>query len=148
MNKTENLMYSISEISKLTGITAYTLRYYEKMGLLPNPYRLDGKPNGVRRYNDQDLRFIQFIYGLKQTGMKLKDITLFAEDGCLLTQNDQEIEDIQGTLHKRIEILDKHINLLEQQMKQLENVKTLAHEKRTFYSAMLNKQAFKSTKEV
>lgn len=131
-------MYSIGEISKLTGISAYTLRYYEKMGLLPNPYRLDGKQNGIRQYNDQDLRFIQFVYGLKQTGMKLKDITLFAEDGCLLTQNDQQIEDIQGILHKRIELLNKHVNLLEQQLEQLENVMTLANEKRSFYLAMLN----------
>ncbi len=125
-------MYSIGEISKLTGISAYTLRYYEKIGLLPNPYRLDGKQKGIRQYDDQDLRFIRFIYSLKQTGMKLNDITLFAEDGCLSIQNDQEIDDIQDILYKRIEILDKHVNLLEQQMKQLENVKTLAHEKRTF----------------
>ncbi|MDD1502872.1 MerR family transcriptional regulator [Lysinibacillus sp. CNPSo 3705] len=131
-------MYSIGEISKLTGISAYTLRYYEKMGLLPNPYRLDGKQNGIRQYNDQDLRFIQFVYGLKQTGMKLNDITLFTEDGCLLTQNDQQIEDIQEILHKRIELLNKHVNLLEQQLEQLENVMTLANEKRSFYLAMLN----------
>ena len=108
------------------------------MGLLPNPYRLDGKQNGIRQYNDQDLRFIQFVYGLKQTGMKLKDIILFAEDGCLLTQNDQQIEDIQGILHKRIELLNKHVNLLEQQLEELENVMTLANEKRSFYLAMLN----------
>lgn len=138
MKGDKNLLYSIGEISKLTGISAYTLRYYEKMGLLPNPYRLDGKQNGIRQYNDQDLRFIQFVYGLKQTGMKLKDITLFAEDGCLLTQNDQQIEDIQGILHKRIELLNKHVNLLEQQLEQLENVMTLANEKRSFYLAMLN----------
>lgn len=146
MKGDKNLMYSIGEISKLTGISAYTLRYYEKMGLLPNPYRLDGKQNGIRQYNDQDLRFIQFIYGLKQTGMKLKDITLFAEDGCLLTKNDQEIEDIQYILHKRIELLNKHVNLLEQQLEQLENVMTLAHEKRNFYSAMLIEQPSKPVK--
>ncbi|RDZ11097.1 MerR family transcriptional regulator [Priestia megaterium] len=133
-------MYSIGEISKLTGISAYTLRYYEKIGLLPNPYRLDGKHNGIRQYDDQNLRFIRFIYGLKQTGMKLKDIMLFAEDGCLLIQNDQDIDDIQDILHKRIELLNKHVNLLEQQMKQLENVKNLAHEKRNLYSAILNEQ--------
>ncbi|GFZ92715.1 hypothetical protein GCM10008018_43980 [Paenibacillus marchantiophytorum] len=45
-------MYSISDISKLIGITAYTLRYYEKIGLLPNPKRLDGKQYGIRRYDD------------------------------------------------------------------------------------------------
>jgi len=146
MKGDKNLMYSIGEVSKLTGISTYTLRYYEKMGLLPNPYRMDGKQNGIRQYNDQDLRFIQFIYGLKQTGMKLKDIALFVEDGCLLTQNDQEIEDIQGILHKRIDLLNKHVNLLEQQLEQLENVMILAKEKRSFYSEMLNEQTSKPVK--
>lgn len=139
-------MYSISEMSKLTGITTYTLRYYEKIGLLPSPARL--KPNRVRRYDDQDLRFIQFIYGLKQTGMKLKDIALFAEDGCLLTEDNQEKECIDGTLHKRIEILDEHIDLLEQQIEQLKKVKALAHEKKSIYATMLNEQTDSSTKEI
>jgi DNA-binding transcriptional MerR regulator len=91
-------MYSIGQISKLTGITAFTLRYYEKIGLLPKPHLLDGKQNGVRRYDDQDLRFIRFIHGLKQTGMKLEDIAAFTEDGCLLNQKDQEIGDMHSNL--------------------------------------------------
>lgn len=65
-------MYTISEIARLTGISAYTLRYYEKIGVLPDPTRQEGRKNGIRRYSDQDLRFIRFIHGLKQTGMKLE----------------------------------------------------------------------------
>jgi DNA-binding transcriptional MerR regulator len=130
-------MYSISEISKLTGITAFTLRYYESIGLLPKPQRLDGKQNGIRRYDDQDLRFIRFIYGLKQTGMKLEDIASFSEDGCLLTQKDQNM-DTQSILHKRIEILDHHIDKLEEQIKQLETLKAIAYDKKALYTDMLN----------
>ncbi|MFD1774056.1 MerR family transcriptional regulator [Paenibacillus rhizophilus] len=133
-------MYSISEVSKLTGITAFTLRFYEKAGILPNPPRKDGKENGRRRYDDQDIRFIRFIHGLKQTGMKLEDIASFVEDGCLLNPDGKEIPDIRDSLHKRMDILDKHIDWLEQQMKQLEQVKTVALEKKTYYSAMLNDQ--------
>jgi DNA-binding transcriptional MerR regulator len=129
-------MYSIGEVSRLTGITAFTLRYYEKIGLLPKPQRQDGKKNGIRRYDDQDLRFIRFIYGLKHTGMKLEDIATFVEDGCLLAQNERDI-DITDTLRKRIEILEQHIGQLEQQMKQLETVKAIAEDKRNFYSDML-----------
>ncbi len=129
-------MYSIGEVSRLTGITAFTLRYYEKIGLLPKPQRQGGKKNGIRRYDDQDLRFIRFIHGLKQTEMKLEDIATFVEDGCLLMQNDRDI-DINDTLLKRIGILDRHIAQLEQQMKQLEIVKTIAQDKRIFYSTML-----------
>ncbi|GED14329.1 MerR family transcriptional regulator [Aneurinibacillus migulanus] len=136
-------MYSIGEVSKLTGISAFTLRYYEKIGLLPNPQRQDGK----RRYDDQDLRFIRFIYGLKHTGMKLEDIATFVEDGCLLVQNEKDI-DITDTLRKRIKILEQHIGQLEQQMKQLEVVKAVAKDKRNFYANVLKEQASEAVKDV
>ncbi|WP_240702369.1 MerR family transcriptional regulator [Priestia megaterium] len=130
------MMYSINKISELTGITAFTLRYYEKIGLLPSPKRRNGKKNGVRQYDDHDLQFIRFIHGLKQTGMKLQEIQTFTEEGCLLIKTDRDTG-IRDTLHKRIEMLDQHIKYLEQQMRNLEDVKIIAQEKRNLYSVML-----------
>ncbi|MGG3492665.1 MerR family transcriptional regulator, partial [Brevibacillus choshinensis] len=112
-------MYSISEIARLSGISPYTLRYYEKIGVLPNPARQEGRKNGVRRYSDQDLRFIRFIHGLKQTGMKLEDIASFVQEGCLIADDYPETQ-IDETLSKRIEILDDHLEQLDLQMQQLE----------------------------
>lgn len=129
-------MYSISEVFKLTGITAYTLRYYEKIGLLPKPKRIDGKQYGIRRYDDEDLRFIRFIHGLKHTGMKLKDIATFVEEGCYVTQEEPDIE-VKVIFRKRIEILNNHIEKLEHQLRQLEFVKVSAQDKRNFYYSML-----------
>ncbi|MCR8634333.1 MerR family transcriptional regulator [Paenibacillus radicis (ex Xue et al. 2023)] len=131
-------MYSIGEISKLTGITAFTLRYYEKIGILPKP----GRQDGMRRYDDQELQFIRFIHGLKQTGMSLESIAAFTKDGCILTLNDQDV-DISGSLQDRISMLARHIDQLEQQIKHLETVKEIAQEKSRFYSNMLKEQAFK-----
>ncbi|RXT02825.1 MerR family transcriptional regulator [Ammoniphilus sp. CFH 90114] len=129
-------MYSIGEISKLTGITAYTLRYYEKIGVLPEPRRQDGK----RCYDDQDLQYVRFIHGLKETGMSLGKIATFTEDGCLLISNNSEFE-IHQILQKRIDMLDQHIHLLDQQMKQLEMVKEIAQRKSALYSTMLKEGA-------
>ncbi|NOU92690.1 MerR family transcriptional regulator [Paenibacillus sp. LMG 31456] len=134
-------MYSIGEASKLTGITAFTLRYYEKIGVLPEPSRQDG----IRRYDDQDLVFIRFIHGLKQTGMSLESIVAFTKDGCILSLNDQDI-DISGSLQDRINMLAEHVDQLEQQIKHLETVKAIAQEKSLFYSNMLKEQAFKKVK--
>lgn len=131
-------MYSIGEVAKLTGITAFTLRYYEKIGVLPGPPRLAGKENGVRRYSDEDLRFIRFVHGLKQTGMRLEDIAEFAADGCLLTQDNQAI-DVNDTLHKRIDILERHIQQLQRQISHLDAVKAIAQDKKNFYSALLDR---------
>ncbi|BBH22870.1 putative HTH-type transcriptional regulator YyaN [Paenibacillus baekrokdamisoli] len=132
-------MYSIGEMSKLTGITAFTLRYYEKVGVLPQPSR----QNGVRRYDDQDLQFIRFIHGLKETGMGLEDIAAFTEDGCLLHQSkvdEDEHEGIREVLQKRLLILNQHIVKLEQHMRQLEKVKAVAQEKTAYYSLRLQEQ--------
>ncbi|KQL49930.1 transcriptional regulator [Brevibacillus choshinensis] len=125
-------MYSISEIARLSGISPYTLRYYEKIGVLPNPERQEGRKHGVRRYNDQDLRFIRFIHGLKQTGMKLDDIASFVQEGCLIADDYPETQ-IDETLSKRIEILDDHLEQLDLQMRQLEAVRSFTLEKRAFY---------------
>ncbi|MCY7484156.1 MerR family transcriptional regulator [Paenibacillus alvei] len=136
-------MYSIGEAARLTGISAYTLRYYEQIGLLHSPQRLGGKPDGVRQYDEQDVRFIQFIYGLKQTGMKLEDIAAFTGDGCLLSGN-RLPHDIEDTLHKRIGMLDRHLARLDAQIKQLESVRKIAEEKRSMYDAMLLEQLQKN----
>ena len=137
-------MYSIGEVSRLTGITASTLRYYETIGLIPiPPQRQYGRKNGIRRYDDADLRFIHFIHGLKQTGMKLQDIVTFTKHGCLRSQDNASI-DINGILSKRIEILDRHIEELEQQMQRLETINNIAKEKRMIYSDMLQEQASRS----
>ncbi|MCM3268438.1 MerR family transcriptional regulator [Paenibacillus elgii] len=96
-------MYSISDIARLSGITAFTLRYYEKIGVLPRPRRQGGKEAGIRQYDDSDLRLIRFIHGLKQTGIKLEDIMVFVKDGCLLAEQGETDFDVDGTLQKRIE---------------------------------------------
>jgi DNA-binding transcriptional MerR regulator len=126
-------MYSIGETSKLTGITAFTLRYYEKVGVLPEPRR----QNGIRRYDEEDLRFIRFIHGLKQTGMSLEDIAAFTVDGCLLSQPKRDTKELSGTLEKRIGLLNRHMERLDEQIRQLETVKALAQTKNVYYSALL-----------
>jgi len=128
-------MYSIGEIAKLTGITAFTLRYYEKAGVLPKPRRQDGQ----RSYDEQDLQYIRFINGLKETGMSLENIAAFTEDGCILTRNDSDMDN-REILYKRINMLDEHIGLLDEKIKRLEVVNAVALEKRALYSVMLRER--------
>ena len=58
--------YSISEVSKITGLTTHTLRYYDKEGLLPYVRKLK---NGIREFSDDDLNWIKIIECLKSTGL-------------------------------------------------------------------------------
>ncbi|MRN55044.1 MerR family transcriptional regulator [Paenibacillus sp. LC-T2] len=63
--------FSIAEISKSTGLSYDTIRYYEKIGLLPPVSR---KENGQLEYEKSDLDRLIFITHLKKTNMPLKEI--------------------------------------------------------------------------
>lgn len=68
--------YSIGEVAQRTGLTTYTLRYYEKEGLLP---RIHKNMSGARRFNDHDLECLDVLECLKSTGLPLKEIKLYME---------------------------------------------------------------------
>lgn len=94
----------ISEFSKATGISAYTLRYYEKKGLL----RVKRDPAGRRDYSEDDIEWIRFLRRLKDTGMLLRDIRHYSG---LRYQGD-------GTLEERMAMLARHReSVLEEQKK-------------------------------
>jgi DNA-binding transcriptional MerR regulator len=128
-------LYSIGEVAEQTGITAYTLRYYEQIGVLPKATREGGK----RTYSESELRFVHFIHGLKQTGMKLEDIAAFTADGCILNR-EAEDPDIMETAKKRVQLLEEHLQGVEQQIQQLLTVRAIAEEKRQYYLKLLEGQ--------
>lgn len=106
-------MYSIHEACTRTGLTAHTLRYYEKEKLLPNVSRSAG---GIRQYTDEDMEALGMICCLKNTGMPLQDISRFM---ALARQGDQ-------TLRERCELLKRHrdnvIARMEEMQRHLEKV--------------------------
>lgn len=63
--------YSIKETAERTGMPEDTIRYYEKIGLLPRAKR---KENSHRIYSESDLEMMQMITCLKKTGMSLDDM--------------------------------------------------------------------------
>lgn len=129
-------MFSISEVEKRTDISSYTLRYYEKMGLLPPSKR---KVGGRRMYTEDDVRFIKFIKSLKQTGMSLEDIKEFVKDGCILERIHSDIETSQLTpsINRRIEILTKHLEKMEIKKKELDEIiSTTKLKLDTYYSIL------------
>ena len=88
-------MYSIQEVSQKTGLSAHTLRYYEKEGLICGVARSQG---GIRQYSEEDLEALGLICCLKNTGMPLQEIARFVS---LTRQGDH-------TLAERVAILREH----------------------------------------
>ncbi len=125
-------MYSIQDVSRKTGLSPHTLRYYEKEGLLCGVERSVG---GFRRYTDEDLESLGLICCLKNTGMPLQEIARFVE---LTRQGDQ-------TLAERVGLLRRHrenvILRIAEMQKYLEKVEW----KVSFFSEKL--KAYESSRE-
>ena len=58
---------TIAEAAEQTGLSAHTLRYYERDGLMRTPMRRSA--SGHRAYDEEDLRWISLIAKLRATGM-------------------------------------------------------------------------------
>ncbi|WP_462410790.1 MerR family transcriptional regulator [Neobacillus sp. Marseille-QA0830] len=125
-------MFSISEVSKVTGFSAHTLRYYEKIGLFSKPDRSSGK----RLYSEGDIRLLQFMKVLKNTGMSLENIQQFLVDGCIL-ENQEPRDEKSPKVQKRIDILQRHLHSLKTQKEEIEMVIKLTEEKLSIYQEML-----------
>jgi DNA-binding transcriptional MerR regulator len=93
---------TIGEVARQTGVAATALRYYEQIGLVPEPARLGGQ----RRYDDSILARLEVIALCKAAGFSLEEIQLlFADDapgrpvsralaGAKLAEIDAQIESL------------------------------------------------------
>ncbi|MFD7508075.1 MerR family transcriptional regulator [Streptomyces sp. NPDC059853] len=69
-------LYSISEVAAHTGLSVHTLRWYERIGLMPHVGR---SPTGQRRYTNRDLEWLAFVGKLRLTGMAVADMVRYAD---------------------------------------------------------------------
>ena len=95
--------YRIGDVTKLLGISADTLRYYEKIGLLP---AINRTVSGIRVYHERDLSRLRFIRRAQKMKFKLKEIaqlvnmrddpTHARDDVRILTR--QKLDDVEEHL--------------------------------------------------
>lgn len=98
---------TIAQAAERTGLTAHTLRYYERDGLMLGSVERAG--SGHRRYTDQDLTWIQMITRLRATGMPIRDVRRYA---ALVRAGD-------GNEAERLELLLAHRKRVEEQLAQI-----------------------------
>jgi len=60
---------TIKEVSEKYGLSQDTLRYYEKIGLIP---RISRNGSGVRDYTEEDCRWIEFIKCMRNAGVQIE----------------------------------------------------------------------------
>lgn len=118
----KKMNYSINEVASKFGLSAHTLRFYDKEGLMPFIGR---DKSGNRVFTDTDLNWVAMVCCLKDTGMKIKDIKQYA-DWC--TEGLQTIEERKTMLAdhrqqvvKQIEALKKNLALIDSKIAVYEN---------------------------
>ena len=117
--------YSISEVAKELNLTTYTLRYYDKEGLMPFVERT---PNGTRLFKESDIDALKIIECLKATGMPIKEIKDFI-DWC---------SDGDSTLHQRYDMFMERKANVEAQMEGLKKTMEVIEHKCWYYKTALD----------
>ncbi|MFJ4919496.1 MerR family transcriptional regulator [Streptomyces sp. NPDC088725] len=86
--------YTISEVAAFTGLSAHTLRWYERIGLMPH---VDRSHTGQRRFSNRDLDWLAFVAKLRLTGMPVADMVRYAE---LIRAGEDTFEERQELLEQ------------------------------------------------
>lgn len=122
---------TIAQVSRRCGVSADTLRYYERMGLLPAIART---PGGIRDYSEDDCSWVDYIKCMRTAGVSVEtlaeyvtlyrqgDETIAARKQLLLRQRDEiaaRIEALTDTLHRLDRKLEDYEHILEFESKHL-----------------------------
>ena len=103
-------IFLIGEFSRKTGMSADTIRFYEKRGF----FSKGRQDNGYRVYNEKDLELAQLITFGKSMGFSLKDILLFSKE---MSSNSINHSKIQQKLQDKIDHIDSQIDSLKKAKK-------------------------------
>jgi len=103
----------ITEVSKKYDLTQDTLRYYERIGLIPGVNR---KKSGVRNYNDEDCRWIEFIKCMRAAGLPIEVlieyVALFQQGESTSEPRKELLMDQRNQLIARIDDMQKTLERL------------------------------------
>ena len=99
-------MMRIGEVVTTLAISADTLRYYEKIKLIPKVHRNNG---GVRFYSDKDLSRLRFIKRAQKMGFSLEEITQLLK----FRENPQKAKPkVRELAHHKLEEVEQHLTEL------------------------------------
>lgn len=99
-------LYRIGDVTKKIGLSADTLRYYEKIKLLPKISRND---SGVREYDDKDISRLKFIQRAQKMNFSLSEIS----DLLKMRENPQKVRnEVRLLTADKLSEVDEHLQSL------------------------------------
>jgi len=103
----------INELSKKTGLSTHTIRFYEKSGLIEGKQDATVKSNNYFHYDDVTIEKLEFISDAKSVGFTIKEIGQIIDAWY----------NRKYTKKQKLEILDDKLISLEQKMKEIKEMK-------------------------
>jgi DNA-binding transcriptional MerR regulator len=104
---------TIQEVAQATGLSAHTLRYYERIGLI---HPIDREQNTHRRYTTDDVGWIDFLTKLRATGMSIKDMQKYADfqrqGDETLPQRVEMLKSLRDKVEAHMDELSEHLKLI------------------------------------
>ncbi|MDY7993500.1 MerR family transcriptional regulator [Paenibacillus polymyxa] len=117
----------IAEVSKKFELSQDTLRYYERIGLIP---RVNRNKSGIRDYTEEDCRWVEYIKCMRGVGLPIEILIEYVR---LFQQGDE-------TMNARKELLIEQRKQLIAKMKDMENVLERMDNKITRYEQTIGKK--------
>ncbi|PWV95876.1 DNA-binding transcriptional MerR regulator [Paenibacillus cellulosilyticus] len=104
----------IAEVSERYDLTQDTLRYYERVGLIP---RVNRNKSGIRDYNEEDCRWVEFIKCMRGVGLPIESlieyVKLFQQGDDTVEARQQILQEQRETLAARMEEMNAVLNRLD-----------------------------------
>ena len=104
---------TIQDVSQATGLSAHTLRYYERIGLI---HPISREENTRRCYTADDVGWIDFLLKLRAIGMSIKDMQRYAElqrqGDATLPERVEMLKSLRDKVELHIEEMNEHLKLI------------------------------------
>lgn len=122
------MLYTVGEMARFLNVSASTLRYYDKEGLLPFVERSN---SGIRMFSDKDYEWLKIIECLKKSGLSIKEIRSYID---MTKRGDDSLEE-------RLQLFEERKKDVERQMKELQETLDLLKYKCWYYEMAIQDQS-------
>ncbi len=116
-------MYTVKQVSEMTGISVHTIRYYDDNNLIQGVVRT---ASNQRLFTDEAIEWLYICKILRQAGLSIKEIAqyrnLYSQGNDTLQQRRQMIQSRYDKAEKDLEILNIRMNVLKQKLQHYDSL--------------------------
>ncbi|MEY8562300.1 MerR family transcriptional regulator [Eggerthellaceae bacterium 3-80] len=109
--------FGTNEVSEMTGISAFTIRYYDKCGFFPN---LQRDKHGIRAFSPADINQLYLVDALRKSGLSIEGIQYFVK---LQRRGEKTTVERETILQQQVTGLEYQLEELKECLKRLRNAR-------------------------